>query len=117
MRIEIGWILPALRRLRGGRRGESVSHCPSALLPVSRAAEHQFTLVRMITIKRWPQSFPRVWARPLPRDRESTRAIYNFLDHCAHPLHLARRQGAAGGQRGVGAFEPIPIDNAAIVRL
>ena len=31
--IEIGWILPALRRLRGGRRGESVSHWPVSLLP------------------------------------------------------------------------------------
>jgi hypothetical protein len=31
--IEVGWMLPALRRLRGGRRGESVRHWPVSLLP------------------------------------------------------------------------------------
>lgn len=33
--IEIGWIFPALRRLRGGGRGESVSHWPVSLLRVN----------------------------------------------------------------------------------
>jgi hypothetical protein len=33
--IKIGWLFPALRRLRGGRRGEGVSHWPVSLLSVN----------------------------------------------------------------------------------